>query len=288
MTIKEMLATGKPTLSCELFPPKEWSKLEDAKEIVRETAKLSPAYISVTYGAAGTTSDFSLEMAREVLRSGVTPLAHITCVTASRSKIASVLDGYAEAGIENVLALRGDIPAGMEFPSDAQFRHADELVREIKKRGGFTLGAACYPEGHPEAASRAADLDCLKRKVDAGVDFLTTQMFFDNNILYNFLYRALQQGIRTPIIAGVMPVVSAGQIKRICALSGTTLPQKFLAIVDRFASDPVSMRQAGVAYCAGQIIDLLANGVGHIHIYAMNRPDVLADIMRQLSGMFGE
>uniref|UniRef100_UPI003FF137BC methylenetetrahydrofolate reductase n=1 Tax=Roseburia sp. TaxID=2049040 RepID=UPI003FF137BC len=191
-----------------------------------------------------------------------------------------------EKGIENILALRGDIPANADFPLPNQYHHASELISEIRAQGDFCIGGACYPEGHPEAETIFEDLDHLKEKVEAGCEFLTTQMFFDNNILYNFMYKALKRGIDVPVVAGIMPVTNASQIKRIVSLSGNMVPPRFLAIVDRFKDDPKAMRQAGIAYTTEQIIDLIANGVNHVHIYTMNKPDIAAAIFENLSDIY--
>jgi methylenetetrahydrofolate reductase (NADPH) len=285
--IAELLRHEGVHISCEIFPPKEFRQVEDIKAVAREIAALSPAYISVTYGAAGNTPHFTRELSQTVQAFGVPALSHLTCINDTKSKIADVLDDLQAAGIANVLALRGDIPEGGAFPGEDHFRHASELIAAIKGRGGFSVGAACYPEGHPEAPSRDQDLHYLRQKVDAGTDFLTTQMFFDNNILYNFLYRALQKGITLPVCAGIMPVVNARQIKRITALSGAGLPPRFAAIVDRFGGDPASMREAGIAYATEQIIDLIANGVSRVHLYTMNRPDIAAAIFGNLRAILG-
>ena len=287
MKIVDLLTDRGIHLSCEVFPPKEFARVEEAREVVRGIAALAPAYVSVTYGAAGKTPQFTRELSQTVQASGVPALAHLTCINDNVSKIGQVLRELEAAGVTNVLALRGDIPEGETFPAGDHFEHAAQLVRYVKDRGGFCVGAACYPEGHPEAPSRAADLDYLKAKVDAGVDFLTTQMFFDNATLYNFMFRALRAGVRVPIGAGVMPVVNAKQIKRIAALSGATLPSRFRSIVDRFGEDPASMRQAGVAYATEQIIDLIANGVTNIHLYTMNRVDVAQDVFHNLGAILG-
>jgi methylenetetrahydrofolate reductase (NADPH) len=285
MQIVTLLQDSRVHLSCEIFPPKESARVEAFKQVVHDIAALRPAYVSVTYGAAGNTPQFTRELAQAVQAAGVPALAHLTCINDTVSKIGDVLGDLEAAGVTNVLALRGDIPEGMGFPQGDHFEHAAELVAYVKQRGGFCVGAACYPEGHPEAGNRAADLDHLKQKVDAGVDFLTTQMFFDNATLYNFMYRALNAGITVPIGAGVMPVVNAKQIKRIAALSGATLPARFWSIVDRFGADPAAMRQAGVAYATEQIIDLIANGVNNIHLYTMNRADVAQDVFRNLGSI---
>ena len=283
MTVAEVLCAPGTHFSCEIFPPKEFAGIEDAKAVVRQIAALKPAYISVTYGAAGRTPHFTRELAQAVQAEGVPALAHLTCINDEKPKIASVLDDLEAAGVRSVLALRGDIPEGSAFPGADHFQHASELIAAIKKRGGFCVGAACYPEGHPEAPSKDFDLDTLKMKMDAGADFLTTQMFFDNNVLYNFLYRALRKGITLPVSAGIMPVVRAKQFKRVSALGGASLPPRFAAILDRFGDDPAAMYQAGVAYATEQIIDLIANGVERIHLYTMNRPDITAAILHNLS-----
>ncbi len=282
MTIAELFSASGVRMSCEIFPPKAFDKVEEVKDVVREICALHPAYVSVTYGAAGKTPYFTREMSECVQQYGVTALNHLTCINDTKSKVQNVLDDLCEAGVNNVLALRGDLPEEVDFPGEDHFRYAAELIADIKERGGFCVGAACYPEGHPEAPDRDTDLGYLKIKQDAGADFLTTQMFFDNNILYQFLYRALQKGITIPVSAGVMPVVNARQIRRITALSGASLPTRFLAILDRFGSDPESMKKAGIAYATDQIIDLIANGVNHIHLYTMNRPDIARAIFENL------
>lgn len=287
MRIDKLLSGEGVHVSCEVFPPKESAKVDEVKEAVRGIAALAPAYVSVTYGAAGKTPHFTREVAVAVQDAGVPALAHLTCINDTVPRLGQVLDELADAGVTNVLALRGDIPEGAAFPSGEHFTYAAQLVAYVKRRGGFCVGAACYPEGHPEAGGRANDLDHLKAKVDAGVDFLTTQMFFDNATLYNFMYRALRAGIRVPIGAGVMPVINARQIKRITALSGATLPPRFWSIVDRFGDDAACMRQAGVAYATEQIIDLIANGVSNIHLYTMNRVDVAQDVFRNLGAIIG-
>lgn len=287
MKISELLETKEVTISCELFPPKKGSELKKAHEVVRETAVLKPAYISVTYGASGGISEHTVDMANEVQNvNGVTALAHLTCASSGKEKIHQVLKELKEKKIENILALRGDIPEDLDFPLPDQYHHASELIQEIREFGDFCIGGACYPEGHPEAESIDADLDHLKRKVEAGCEFLTTQMFFDNNILYNFLYRALKKNIQVPVIAGIMPVTNVNQIRRITALSGTILPQRFRAIVERFADKPAALKQAGIAYATDQIIDLIANGVNHVHIYTMNKPDVAGAILGNLSEIY--
>ena len=288
MRIPSLLQDGRVHISCEIFPPKEFSGLVQAMDVAKEIAALSPAFVSVTYGAAGNTAAHTLEIAQAVKRAGCTPLYHLTCAASTQDQIESRLWELKEQGIENVLALRGDIPDGTQFPGPRQYQYACDLVTKIKDFGDFAIGAACYPEGHPESPSKDKDLDHLRRKVDAGAAFLTTQLFFDNNILYNFLYRAMQKGVSVPVAAGIMPVVNAAQIKRICSLSGASLPPRFAAIVDRFSQNTKAMRQAGIAFATEQIIDLIANGVNNIHIYTMNRPQIAAAIFQNLSDILGE
>ena len=238
--------------------------------------------MSVTYGAGGGTSEYTVKIASTIKEEyGVTPLAHLTCVSSTREKVHHVLEELKAHKIENVLALRGDIPQDGKTPE--VYHYASELIREIKEAGDFCIGAACYPEGHVETEHKNDDIINLKHKVDCGVDFLTTQMFFDNSILYNFLYRIREKGITVPVIPGIMPVTSGSQIKRIGFLSGTALPERFRAVVDRFGDDKEAMQQAGIAYATDQIIDLFANGINHVHVYSMNKPEVAAAIMNNLS-----
>ena len=283
MKIKDIISSNKVTVSFEIFPPKEWAKIEDTKEVVNALSVLSPAFMSVTYGAGGTTSSNTVEIASEVEKHGIPALAHITCVSSEKDKLRLVLDKLKENKIENILALRGDIPTGVDFVNTSEYHHANELIKAIKKDYDFCVGGACYPEGHPESQSFDKDIDCLKYKIDAGADFLTSQMFFDNNIFYSFRYRMLRKNIDIPVIAGIMPVTNAKQITRITSLSGTMLPPKFKAIVDRFADNEAAMQQAGIAYATEQIIDLIANGVNNIHVYTMNKPFVANTIMNSIS-----
>ncbi len=284
MKLTELFSTGKPVLSFEVFPPKTTDKMESVKKATEEIAALHPAFMSVTYGAGGGTSAYTVAVAKNIQEThGVSSLAHLTCVSSTREQIDHQLRLLSENGIENIMALRGDIPEGAAAPEEWSFRHASELIAYIKTKGDFCIGGACYPEGHPESANQREDIANLKKKVDAGCDFLTTQMFFDNNILYNFLYKIREAGIRVPVAAGIMPVTNGRQIARICRISGNSLPPRFKQIIDRFADRPGAMKQAGVAFATEQIIDLLANGVEHVHVYSMNKPDVAAKIMDNLS-----
>lgn len=286
MRLTELLHTEKVTISCELFPPKQGAQLANYKQTVADMAALKPAYMSVTYGATGGTSDYTVALAREVKQNSIPALAHLTCVSSTKDKVASVIAELKAAGIENILALRGDIPQNADFPLPDQYHHAGELIADIRAQGDFCIGGACYPEGHPESETIFEDLRHLKEKVDAGCEFLTTQMFFDNHILYNFMYKALKQGIDVPVVAGIMPVTNRAQITRIVSLSGNMVPPRFLAIVDRFGDNPAAMRQAGIAYATEQIIDLIANGINHVHIYTMNKPDVAGEILRNLAHIY--
>ena len=286
MKLTELLQSNRPTVSCELFPPKPGTALLDAPSVVRRMAALHPAYMSVTCSAGGSGNGgvTTADMANEVQNiNGITALAHLTCVAATRDEVRASLEDLKKLGIENILALRGDLPRDGAFPHPDGYHHASELMEEIRTFGGFCIGGACYPEGHPESATLYEDIDNLKYKVDAGCEFLTTQMFFDNNELYSYLYKLRRSGIDIPVIAGIMPVTNASQIKRIMSLSGSQLPARFRAIIDRFAGNPAAVKQAGIAYATGQIIDLLANGVDHVHIYTMNKPEIAGSIMANLS-----
>ena len=276
-------------ISFEVFPPKTDAGFDKVLSATDEIAKLNPSYISVTYGAGGGTSKNTAKIASHIKDDlGVMSLAHLTCASSTKEEVGEVIENLKAHGIENILALRGDIPEGMTFPDGDRFHYAYELVQEIKKHGDFCIGAACYPEGHVESEHKKDDIAHLKQKVDCGVDFLTTQMFFDNNILYNFLYRAREKGVTVPVIPGIMPVTNASQVKRILSMSGTNLPERFKAIVDRFGDNPKAMQQAGVAYATDQIIDLFANGINHVHVYSMNKPEVAAAIQANLSDILSK
>ncbi|MCI9442909.1 MAG: methylenetetrahydrofolate reductase [NAD(P)H] [Ruminococcus sp.] len=284
MKIIDRLNEDKIHISFEVFPPKTDAGFDKVLEATDKIAALKPSYISVTYGAGGGTSKNTAKIASHIKDDlNILSLAHLTCASSTKEEVRDVISNLKQLGIENILALRGDIPEGMVFPTGDRFRYAWELVDEIRKHGDFCIGAACYPEGHVENEHKADDIRYLKQKVDSGVDFLTTQMFFDNDIHYNFLYRIREAGITIPVLPGIMPITTASQMKRSQELSGTVFPRRFLALLDRFGSYPDAMKQAGIAYATDQIIDLLANGVRNIHIYSMNKPDVAAKIMENLS-----
>ena len=300
MKICDIISSGRPSVSFEIFPPKrpDPSLFDDGeaeaamartKEVVRRIAAERPAFISVTYGAAGgTTGANTAAIARFVQdECGIPALAHLTCLTSSREKIADEIRSFREKGIANILCLRGDYPPGERESAGREkgaFRHAVDLVKALRP-SNFCLGGACYPECHPECAHLADDIVHLKEKVDAGLDFLTTQMFFDNNVYFHYLARLRTAGITIPVLAGIMPVTNGRQIARICKLSGTSLPPRFRAIVDRFGDDPRAMLDAGVAYATEQIIDLFANGVNNVHVYTMNKPEIAIRIMLNLHGI---
>jgi len=286
MKITEIFRKNEITVSLELFPPKPGTGFENIKEVVRDCAALAPSFMSVTMGAGGGGSQNTLEVVREVQHeNNITALAHLVAVSLGREEIADLLAGLKSSGITNIMALRGDLPPGAT-ENTGYYRYASDLIAEIHKNGDFCVGGGCYPEGHPEAETLHKDIEHLKIKVDAGCEFLTTQMFFDNNVLYNFMFRLLKNGIDVPVVAGILPVTNAKQIDRIFKLSGAPVPPRFKAIVDRFSHSPRAMRQAGIAYATEQIIDLIANGINNIHIYTMNKPKNAADIMQNLSEIF--
>ncbi len=229
------------------------------------------------------TSQYTANIAADLQNKyDTTVLAHLTCVSSSKPEVAKMIELYKSIGIQNIMALRGDIPK--EGRKCFDYGHAAELIYDIKSMDdSFCIGGACYPEGHVECSRQSEDILHLKEKVDAGCDFLTTQMFFDNNILYNFLYRIREKGIEVPVVAGIMPITNARQVERSIALSGSSIPLRFRTMVDRFGDDPQKMTQAGVIYATEQIIDLIANGVNNIHVYSMNKPEIAAGIQASLS-----
>ncbi|MBE6680757.1 MAG: methylenetetrahydrofolate reductase [NAD(P)H] [Ruminococcaceae bacterium] len=287
MKIIDIIKTGKPTLSFEVFPPKTDTSFESVKTATEEIAKLRPSFMSVTYGAGGGTSKYTLEIAENIKKNyGVPTLAHLTCVSSTKETVKERIEAIKKAGIQNIMALRGDLTPELEKSdrSTWDYRHAVDLVREIKQADkNFCVAGACYPEIHPESENQHEDIKYLKEKVDAGCDFLTTQMFFDNNLLYNFLYKIREAGITVPIVPGIMPITNANQVERAIKLSGSFMPVRFKALVDKFGHNPDAMRQAGIAYATDQIIDLYANGINAIHVYSMNKPEVAAAIQSNVS-----
>lgn len=292
MKIIDLLTKDTLSLSFEVFPPKTEMGFGSVKEATEEIAKLKPAFMSVTYGAGGGTSKYTLDIAKNIKELyNVPTLAHLTCVSSTKETVHEKIKAIKEAGITNVMALRGDIPKELEGEDRNRwdYKHAIELVRELKEANrDFCIGAACYPEIHPESTNQKEDIKYLKEKIDAGCDFLTTQMFFDNNLLYNFLYKIREAGITVPVIPGIMPITNANQVERAIKLSGSFMPQRFKSLVDKFGSDSAAMKQAGIAYATDQIIDLYANNITNVHVYSMNKPDVAEKIHSNLSNILGK
>ncbi len=274
-----------------MFPPKTSNTYDSVKSATEEIAKLSPSFMSVTYGAGGGTSEYTLEMAKTIKENyGVSSIAHLTCISSTRETVREMIQKFVDADIENIMALRGDIPADKinDDRSGWAYHYATDLIADIRSiNPDFCIGGACYPEIHPESENQKEDILHLKEKVDAGCDFLTTQMFFDNNLLYNFLYKIREAGICVPVIAGVMPITNAKQVERAKNLSGSFMPQRFMSLLDAFGKRPDAMKQAGIAYATDQIIDLYANGITHVHVYSMNNSDVARRIKENLSEILG-
>ena len=292
MKIIDILNKKTMSLSFEVFPAKKESGLESVHKATREIASCRPSFMSVTYGAGGGTSKYTLDIARDIKEAyGIPMLAHLTCVSSDKATVQQRIKDMREAGIENVMALRGDLTPELEAsdPATWDYRHAVELVRELKESGAdFCIGAACYPEVHPDSRNQKEDIFYLKEKVDAGAQFLTTQMVFDNNLFYNFLYKLREAGVTVPVLPGIMPITNAKQVERAIKLSGSFIPQRFKSIVDYFGTDPDAMMQAGIAYATDQIIDLYANGITNVHVYSMNKPQVAKAIMNNLSAVLGK
>ncbi len=292
MKIIDILKREEMSLSFEVFPPKKETSYDNVKAATEEIAKLKPAFMSVTYGAGGGTSAYTLDIGKNIKDNyGVPLLAHLTCISSSKDAVKEQIKAIKAAGIKNVMALRGDIPEDMkdEDRSNWDYNHAYELINQLKNDDyDFCIGGACYPEVHPESANQREDIKSLKIKVDAGVDFLTTQMVFDNNLFFNFMYKLREAGVTVPVVPGIMPITNANQVERAIKLSGAFMPQRFKAMVDKFGSDPIAMRQAGIAYATDQIIDLYANGITNVHVYSMNKPDVAKGIYDNVSDILGK
>ncbi len=291
MKLTELFKSDKLSLSFEVFPPKSSTAFESVRTATEEIAKLRPSFMSVTYGAGGGTSRYTLDIAKNIKEKyGVPTLAHLTCVSSTKETVKAKIEEMKACGIENIMALRGDLtPELQKSPRDEwDYHHAIDLIYDIKASGeDFCIGAACYPEIHPESENQQEDIRYLKEKVDAGCSFLTTQMFFDNNLLYNFLYKIREAGVTVPIIPGIMPITNANQVERAIILSGSFMPQRFKSLVDKFGHSPEAMKQAGIAYATDQIIDLFANGIKNVHVYSMNKPDVAEKIQSNLSDILG-
>lgn len=286
MKIRDMLGKGNTTVSFEIFPPKTTYPMETIFETLEKLRDLSPDFISVTYGAGGSSQGHTVEIASRVKKDfGIESIAHLTCVTSTKDSIRQMLQDIKDSGIENILALRGDIPDSFREHKSwkPEYKYAYELIDEIRDFGGFSIGAACYPEGHVETRNKVDDLKYLKQKVDHGVDFLVTQLFFDNELFYQFREKMDLVGIEKPVIAGILPVLNINQVKRIQEISGCNMPPKFLRILDRYEHDPKSLQEAGIAYAVDQIVDLLSFGIEGVHIYTMNKPEPTRRIMESIS-----
>lgn len=292
MKITDVLKKDKFSLSFEVFPPKTDSSFDTVKTATEKIAQFSPGFMSVTYGAGGGTSEYTLDIAKNIKEScGVSTVAHLTCVSSTKETVKRKIELIKSSGIKNIMALRGDIPKELENADRSKwdYKYAVDLVRELRQSGDdFCIGGACYPEIHPESKNQSDDIRYLKEKVDAGCDFLTTQMFFDNNLLYNFLYKIREAGITVPVVAGIMPITNANQVERAIKLSGSFMPQRFKSIVDKFGQDSHAMMQAGIAYATDQIIDLFANNIKNVHIYTMNKPEIAQKITENLSEILGK
>lgn len=286
MKIKELYKSEKPVLSLEVFPPRIDYPLETVFKTLDNLKLLEPGYISVTYGAGGSNRARTVEIAARIKKEyGIESQAHLTCVSHTKNEIESVLNELLNQGVENIMALRGDPPQDdIYFDFNTQeYRYALELIKDIKNHSEcFGIGAAAHPEGHPECRRLGEDIVNLKEKVDAGVDFLITQLFFDNRIYYEFIDRAIRAGIKCPIVPGIMPVLNARQIRRIIYLCGASIPAKLLILVDKYDNNPEGMAKAGVEYASQQVEDLLNNKVPGIHLYTMNRSKQITEIVKNV------
>jgi len=290
MFIRDFLSSGAPSISFEFFPPKSDESVQQLERTIAELQPLEPAFVSVTWGAGGSTREKTIDIVSRIKRdTGIEAMAHLTCVGATRDDIHGILDRLEAAGVENVLALRGDPPKGQtEFSAvEGGFSYASELVSFIRQKHGRTvcLGSAAYPEKHIECGNPAVDLNNLKRKVDAGLDFLITQLFFDNRHYWEFLERARSAGIGIPIIPAIMPITNAAQIEKFTLMCGATLPFKLGAELNRRRDDPKAVMQLGVAHATSQCIDLLTNGAPGIHFCTLNRSHATRDIFKALGSM---
>lgn len=281
MKIIDIINSDRPSLSFEVFPPKTSDKYESVANAISEIAKLAPSYMSVTYGAGGGTSKYTAQIARDLTSLGVTSLAHLTCISSSKNEVKTQLLMLKELGIENILALRGDVPEYIDR-NNLDFTYAYQLIDIIKNEGGFCIGGACYPECHPESESIDKDMYYLKNKVEHGCDFLTTQMFFDNEIFYRFIERLAQSHINVPIVAGIMPITSPVQVEKMIKISGTALPDKLLKLIEKYEHDAHSFKAAGIEYASMQARDIFDHKFGAVHIYSMNKPDVAQTIKNNL------
>ncbi len=288
MKIKDMFEKKKTVVSLEIFPPKIGAPVEGIYKTLEELSGLSPDFISVTYGAGGKAKDRTVEIAKKIKNTyKIESLAHLTCISATRDQVEKIVSDMKRGGIENILAMRGDIPEDpdFEFPHPLHYEHAADLISDVRISGDFSIGAACYPEGHVDCENKVKDIKYLKEKVDRGVDFLITQLFFDNELFYRFLDEIDLAGIDVPVSAGIIPVLNKNQILRITKLAGCVIPPKFQRILDRYEDNPAALKEAGEAYAIEQIIDLMAYGARGIHLYTMNKADTARRILKNIENI---
>ncbi len=278
MKIKQLFNQNKTVFSCEVFPPKKDSPIETIYKTLDGLQPIQPDYISVTFGAGGNVLNQPTGEIASIIQNEyhIPSVAHLTCLNYSKEEVATLLEQFQKAGIENILALRGD--RNPDFAPKTDFRYASELITFIKERGDFNISAACYPEGHVESESLVQDILDLRKKVDAGADNLVSQLFFDNEDFYSFLDRAHCAGIDVPIQAGIMPVLNQKQVERMVSMCGSALPSKLTRMLSRYGENPEALRAAGIAYATEQISELIAAGVDGIHLYTMNNPEVATTI----------
>ena len=284
MRITEKLMVKDQLTSFEVFPPKTDSAFDSIEWSVRELAAFNPDFMSVTYGAGGGTSQYTTKIASLIKnRLDTTALAHLTCASTPKEQIDSILDILKENHIDNILAMRGDIPQGYEKPQGEYYTYASELISHIKEYGYFDIGGACYPECHPECESLEKDIDNLKIKVDCGVNFLITQLFYDNDVFYSFVDKVRQKGIYAPIFAGIMPITNVNQVDRIISISGAKIPDEVKSFLEKYRDKPDDLQKAGLEFAIKQINELLINGVNGIHIYTMNKPYVARTVLKGIN-----
>lgn len=283
MKISTLFNESKPIISFEIFPPKQTTSIESIYSTIDALAPLSPDFISVTYGAGGSTQGKTVQIASLLKNQyNITPLAHLTCVGGSKESMDQILDELEREGVHNILALRGDLPEGSSL---GDFSYASDLIKYIKQRDSFDVAAACYPEKHIEALTLEEDIKHLQYKVDCGAELLISQLFFDNDAFYKWRENVRSQGIHTPIVAGIMPITSGKQLERMMTLCGASIPASIQNLIKAYNHNAQALKEAGIAYATMQIIDLLASGVDGIHLYTMNQADIAKRIMENIRGI---
>lgn len=290
MKIKDKFAVKRPLVSFEIFPPKVNYPVETIYDAIDELYGLNPDFMSVTYGAGGSTKDKTVEISSYIQNKyNLSSIAHVTCISSSKNEIKNILSSLEENNIQNVLALRGDYPSdasSYKIPDDG-FKSSLELIEYFKKKSDLCVGAACYPEKHPDAKDLKSDIDFLKRKTEAGADFLVTQMFFDNELFYDFYDKTQQKNINVPIITGILPLLNKKQIKTIVGLTGNSVPKKLRRILEKYENNPEALHEAGMSFAISQIVDLLSWGVDGVHIYTMNKPSTARKILESITAIRG-